>query len=342
MNKKIKMLVVSSLITISTFTGIGITSASEINRSNSNIVEANRLLQQALSEKTFYKYNLAYTEITKVQDKLAQESLMQKLAAITSIVWTDDVKKFNKTLDDLVSTKGSGKIYDQMEAAVGKSSLQEIDKGYLLGELTSWGRKLVYTADYTRAVDSLNTAWRSKSNNDIVNAENNINLVVNNYSKDYLKEELLKLKSSISGNDSTIGSLVKTSSGKSLIYDKEWTERLSANKVKNYLSCSNVDPKLSSMIQSALNISQGKDVTDDIKTKWVRNKIDDSSTGTSSKFTDKREKYNDMNDPKLWSMSDYVDTNSPDAYSYLFSYIIVYRYPDNPSLYEVHQVKIGI
>jgi hypothetical protein len=185
-------------------------SASQIYSSEVNILVAendesysgaNKLLTEALQDKNFYRYNMAYAAIMKISDENVRDSMLSKLSAIQKDVWTEDIKKFNNMLDELVNTNGSGKIYDEIYASVQASSLVDLDKGYLLGELDSWGRKLVYTTDYSEAVSKVVRAWEvlDKGSKEqlqvaVLEADKAIVLVKNAYSKAYLTLEINKIK----------------------------------------------------------------------------------------------------------------------------------------------------
>lgn len=166
-----------------------------------NSSDARNKLNEALRDRTFYKYNVAYNEIVKLEDAALRDQMLGELGTIADVVWTSDVKKFNSMLDNLVNTKGSGKVYDEIEAQVSGSSLAEEDKQYLLGELTSWGKRIVYTSDYADAVNKIVYAWEMLSsgsevnlNNAITAAEKAINSVKNSYSKVYLSDQLKQIK----------------------------------------------------------------------------------------------------------------------------------------------------
>lgn len=166
-----------------------------------DLSEAKRLLKEALDDKNFYRYNMAYNAIMKIQDPVYRDPLLGQLATIMNDVWSPDVKKFNLMIEDLVKTKGSGKIYDDMYSAVQNSNLVNLDKWYLLGELDSWGRDLVFTEDYADGVAKVVYAWKMLAegteqnlNSAIADAENTIRLVKNSYSRDYLTGEISKIK----------------------------------------------------------------------------------------------------------------------------------------------------
>jgi hypothetical protein len=157
------------------------------------------LLKQALTNKTFYDYNMAAAAIMKIQDIKIRDPYLWKLGTITNEVLTPAVNSFTKKLEVLRDTS-SGRLYDEIVADVTNSNLGNMDKGYLLGELTGWGRKLVYSPDYTAAVDKLVIAWNSLNDstinydNAVTEASNAISNVINSLNKDYLKEQLQVLK----------------------------------------------------------------------------------------------------------------------------------------------------
>jgi hypothetical protein len=154
------------------------------------------MIDKAYTDQTFYAYNAAYTEILKLP-KNQQTSLMEQLAKLQATVWNDDIAKCIQLLNKIPTT-GSGKIYDTIEATINSSNINAVDKAYLLGELTGWGRKLVFTEDYTKALGDLTKAWTTKTSADAASAEASINSIQNTYNKEYLMESLHTLKFKIS------------------------------------------------------------------------------------------------------------------------------------------------
>lgn len=185
MNKKLKLTLISAIAAMGLMLQVSAARASE--------VSVEELLQTALSQKTFYSFNMAYDAILKIEDGNVKRAMLTKLDALTAVVWTEDIKKFNLALEKLVQT-ASGRLYDQIVAEVANSKLNEMDKGYLLGELTGWGKRLVYTPDYTAAVDSVVSAWTNTDEDTLRDAEDLISKVVNSYSREYLTEELQNVK----------------------------------------------------------------------------------------------------------------------------------------------------
>jgi hypothetical protein len=153
-------------------------------------------VNNALSCKTFYHFNQAYAKIILMPETEEKYKLLDKLMTIHDTVWTDEINTSLSMLTELTKT-ASARKYAEIESYVSKSKLNDWDKGYLLGELTSWGLKLVWTEDYAKALDALNNSYLKKDSSSIVAAEKYISQVKNQYNKDYLLEELNKLKLSI-------------------------------------------------------------------------------------------------------------------------------------------------
>jgi hypothetical protein len=160
------------------------------------------MVEEALKEKTFYHYNMAYFEIMKLQDENQKAELSNKLVTIADTVWSKEIKDLNAVLHDMVKT-ASGRTYDELEAKIKNSGVVQIDKEYLLGELTSWGRKLVWTPDYLAGVDAIIKAWTSNTEESIIKAEEVLNKIGNSYSREYLQEELAGAKNKYYNNEAT-------------------------------------------------------------------------------------------------------------------------------------------
>jgi O-glycosyl hydrolase/chitodextrinase len=156
-------------------------------------VSAVELVEKALVEKDFYHFNIAYYKVVKLSDEKEKAENLDKLATIHDLVWNADIANINKILENLVAT-GSGKIYDDVQTVINATNLSAVDKGYLLGEVTSWGKKLVFTDAYKAAVDALMCVADKKDADSISKAEAAIAKVTNNYSKEYLLEELANIK----------------------------------------------------------------------------------------------------------------------------------------------------
>lgn len=195
MNKSIKIFILTIMLTLSI----------PISAKAYAVMDAQNLLDKALIQKTFYSYNMAYTAISQVEDANLQNELMIKLAGLQSVVWTEDIKKYLNLLNQLTQT-GSGRIYDQIVSQIKTANMQDVDKDYLLGEVTGWGKRLVFTSDYSAAVDKVIAAWNHLNNRDkidlnnvIFEAANAISNVINPESKSYLEEQLKEIKDKVEG-----------------------------------------------------------------------------------------------------------------------------------------------
>jgi hypothetical protein len=183
---KIKLLVTSAVITTSLLFGSISVFASE------QLDNANAKVEQAVQNKTFYNYMMAYIDILNLpQDQ--QGELLNKLAPIWNNVNTSNVQKARAMLEKVAKDR-NGKIYAETEAFLAGLSDNDMDaftKGYLLGELTSWGRQFVFTDDYKQAVDALVNV---KDHNSYINALIKIDNVSKSESKNYLYNELANYK----------------------------------------------------------------------------------------------------------------------------------------------------
>jgi hypothetical protein len=158
-----------------------------------NLNQLNSLVNNALTFKTFYYYNVAYTEIIKLGDIYTRDSLLAKLGTIANTIWTNDVRHVNSLLDTIAST-GNGRTYDEAVIFITNSNLPQIDKEYFLGEVTSWGKRLVWTPEYKTAMAALINAATEKTPLSIQTAKDKISLIINSLSRDYLLEELDSIK----------------------------------------------------------------------------------------------------------------------------------------------------
>lgn len=153
---------------------------------------ASHLVEEALREKTFYHYNVAYHEALKLTNEIEKNVLLGKLASISNIAWRPDIGTLYNSLLDMVKTE-SGRIYDSIQVNIMNADIPEVDKQYLLGEVTSWGRRLVWTSDYGDGVGAIIEAWTKMDWDSISKAETSLGKIKNNYSRYYLKEELTKI-----------------------------------------------------------------------------------------------------------------------------------------------------
>jgi hypothetical protein len=185
--KKIKIL----LLTLITTFGISTLTFADTDR-------ASELVNYALNQKTFYSYNLAYAEVMRVTDASEQSQLLGQLGQISNDVWTDEIKSIYVDLKSMADTS-SAKLYDSIQIKIDNSSLPQVDKDYLKTEVTSWGKNLVWTEDYSKAINALLNAWNIKDTLSVNEAENLINSIKNENNKEYLRNELNGLKQTMVG-----------------------------------------------------------------------------------------------------------------------------------------------
>lgn len=185
MKKALKLLILNLILLITAFSITPV-----VNAASDNVPQ---LVEQAISQKSFFYYNEAYDAVMKLTDESEKNTLLNKLSSISNEVWNDDIKNINNKIAELAKTS-SGKIYDEVQVIINNSKIPQIDKDYLLGEVTSWGEKLVWTEDYTRGMDALVAAWNVKDAASVNRAEVYINDIKNSYNKNYLLGELSKLK----------------------------------------------------------------------------------------------------------------------------------------------------
>lgn len=157
------------------------------------------LVENALRDKTFYSFNVALYETTRLADELNKSVFLSKLATIESVVWTQDVKAVYGMLENLVAT-GSARLYDETQAYINNSNMTVVDKDYLLWELTTWGKELVWTSDYRIAMEYLMEFFKNKDKNSANLAETHIMEIKNNYSREYLVGELKGAKKAFNIN----------------------------------------------------------------------------------------------------------------------------------------------
>jgi hypothetical protein len=112
-------------------------------------------LDDALYQKSFYYYNIAYLDIMQLDDDNKRDEYLAKLNTITDKVWNTHIKYVVAQLDEIAST-GSAKAYDDLQNyLLHDSMITDIDKAYFLGELSSWGTQKVWTDDYKQAFKKL-------------------------------------------------------------------------------------------------------------------------------------------------------------------------------------------
>jgi hypothetical protein len=158
-----------------------------------NFASVQETVNVALSEKNFYYFNLAFERIMKLEDGNERAVLLSQLDTITNVVWTQEIGEIVANFVVIANEK-SGRVFDEAQAKINKSSLKEIDKQYLLHELSTWGRDTVWTSDYITAVDSIIKVWYDKTQPDLEAAQAAISSLAIEANRVYLTELLDEAK----------------------------------------------------------------------------------------------------------------------------------------------------
>lgn len=132
-----------------------------------NAVEAAKAKIAAVKATPVLKlYNDAYIAILELP-AANQPDLLAELSTYWTKVYTPGVKAVLDKMDTLAAAKDLGN-YTELEAMINNEFKEDaLNNLYLLGELTNWGKGLVYTPEVTAAIDAINKAWVSKSAEDI-------------------------------------------------------------------------------------------------------------------------------------------------------------------------------
>lgn len=191
MSKKLKVLVMALILSMIPVT----TTFAAIDK------EAD-LVNKAVSEKSFYYYNEAYATLINMQDTAKRDELLGKLSTIGNVVWNPSIKAINMKMEQLAKT-ASGKVYDEIQVLITKANIPEVDKAYFMGEVNSWGTKLVWTDDYKAAIDAVGKAWITGDTKD---ALDKFMKVKNKGSQRYISEQITQIE------------LYKSSKGRGLLF----------------------------------------------------------------------------------------------------------------------------
>lgn len=168
-------------------------------KAQSNYKYAERQVNQAIKEKTFYNYNLAYEEILKLPEGYERDILLSKLGSVADTVWTKDIYDIVHLIG-IVARDKSGRAYDSLQSRINKASLKEVDKEYLLSEIGTWGRDIVWTEDYNNAVASVIKVWNKKTKEVCREAERYIREIQVPVNREYMTELLNEAKTAVGLN----------------------------------------------------------------------------------------------------------------------------------------------
>jgi hypothetical protein len=163
-------------------------------KAESNQAAIKEMIQAKIEEtqrtKRFGNYNEAYAMIIQLP-QAEQTQFLDKLGELASYVYTPLNKEMINSLREF-SENANLRDYEAMIVLINKNITDPIDNGYFLGELTSWGKKLVYTPDVVTAVDAVINVYSQKTVQSVDTAKVAITNVKNIDSREYLKEQLIE------------------------------------------------------------------------------------------------------------------------------------------------------
>lgn len=164
----------------------------------SNLVTSDSIMAKIEETKRtgrFGNYNEALTMIIQLP-KDEQTKYLDELGKLASEVYTPLNKEIINSLGEFAKN-GNLRDYEKMIVQINEKVKDPIDNGYFLGELTSWGKKLVYTPEVVLAIDSIGNVYSQKSNQSVDTAKAAIVNVKNVDSREYLKEQLVEAASAV-------------------------------------------------------------------------------------------------------------------------------------------------
>lgn len=179
----------STFLAAASVAGIVVPATQVFAEEKMTLERAKELIAYANKEKNFAEFNIAYAAVLELKlDETKQNELLAQLPAWKDVV-TPDVQKGLDMIVEL-SKKLELKEYDATEAYLSKEIKNARNMQYLLGELTSWGRKGVYTDDVTAAVDAIVKVWKDKTEAAEKAAQEAIAKVKNANNVAYLNQQL--------------------------------------------------------------------------------------------------------------------------------------------------------
>jgi hypothetical protein len=111
-------------------------------------------------------------------------------------VWTKNVSEIVHLIEAMAKEK-SGRLYNTIELRVNRTDLNEIDRKHFLNEINSWGKNIVWTEDYVKAIASVVKVWGDKTKSASREAEKNIRELKLPANKEYLSELLYEAKTAV-------------------------------------------------------------------------------------------------------------------------------------------------
>lgn len=154
------------------------------------------MVEAAALRKSYYSYNLAYNTVIELPEGKKKNSYLKKLNAIKGEVYTREVNEANSLIEDMVKTK-SGKTYDYIMKRLSEINLKPDDRSYFYSEVSKLAQIHIWTPDYSEAVKAVSDAWVDMTETNVKKAEEKVSKVDLQVNKDYLTEEIAKIKKKI-------------------------------------------------------------------------------------------------------------------------------------------------
>lgn len=165
-------------------------------KAEANYTEVQNSVNLALAERNFYYYNMAFGRIMELPEGYERDVLLGKLGTITDVVWTKEIGGIVQSFHVIAKEK-SGREFDSVQRVINASSMKEVDKQYLLHELSTWGRDTVWTEDYKKAIDAIIKVWALKTEVSAEEADKAVSEVKVSINKVYLNELLEEAKNAV-------------------------------------------------------------------------------------------------------------------------------------------------
>jgi hypothetical protein len=193
-NKQIGTIILAITISVSTLVFIPAKYV-EADSNQSSIASILAKIEEIKVTKRFGYYNEAYAMILELPES-EQEYYLNLLS-----VYADDVyTTLNlKIINSIIAFSKDANLgdYEDLIDDISTEITDSIDQGYFLGELTAWGRDLVYTDDVTSAINSIVSVYTNKTYESFEIAEAAIEKVKIDKSKEWLTEQLEEASSVI-------------------------------------------------------------------------------------------------------------------------------------------------
>lgn len=293
------------------------------------VEEAKKSFRKLEQTPVFHLYNETLINIEKINDENIKNPMLWDLARY----WDKVATKYVTTiLDDMIGLSKDKNLlsFHELMGKIEKSDLKKeednsFNKDYLMGELAQWSISgSLFTKEEKLAIDSINVTWGKMVERNVDNAQKKIDDVTNINSRKWLQQEIDK-----------IIKIIKEKKIDEPVLNKELSNDLSKSYLFLYKEITE-GLKLEDLIQSAINISQEKDVEETIKMPWNLGKIGgDKRPSVYTRYTENiKEMDIPLNDPRLCPNIEGYNT-------FNFKYVVAY-WNEYLETYELHFITMDI